>query len=99
MLYEVITPEMWQDHWHNIIATYDGAQMKLFIDEVEVGSVNVSGKIKNLPFPVNIGRNAEIHTQDTKVYICDSKIDNVRLFAKAITPSSDLKPSDRNNFV
>ncbi|RKD90886.1 beta-galactosidase small subunit-related protein [Mangrovibacterium diazotrophicum] len=87
-------PEIWENHWHNILATYDGAQMKLFIDGVEVGSAKVSGKIKNLPFPVNIGRNAEIHTQDTKDYVCDSKIDNVRLFAKAISPSSNLNPSD-----
>ncbi|WP_167618189.1 glycoside hydrolase family 2 TIM barrel-domain containing protein [Maribellus sediminis] len=87
-------PEMWEDHWHNLIATYDGVQMKLFIDEVEVGSSKVSGNIKNLPFPVNIGRNAEIHTQDTKDYICDSKIDNVRIFAKALTPSSNLNRSE-----
>ena len=89
-----VLPENWVDHWHNIVAVYNGSQMKLYIDKVEAASMNVSGTIKNLPFPVNIGRNAEIHKQDTKVYICDSKIDNVRLFAKAITPFDDFKPSD-----
>jgi len=89
-----LLPENWEDHWHNIAANYNGDHMKLFIDKVEVASMKVSRKIKNLPYPVNIGRNAEIHKQDTKVYICDSKIDNVRLFAQAITPTSDIKPTD-----
>ncbi len=39
-----------------------------------------SGNIKNLPFPVNIGRNAEIHGQETAVYLCDAVIDMVGIF-------------------
>jgi len=87
-------PKNWQDNWHNIKAVYDGKEMKMYIDKSEVASMQATGKIKNLPFPVNIGRNAEIHTQDTKVYICDSKIDNVRLFDKALTQDNDLIPSE-----
>ncbi len=89
-----VLPKNWQDQWHNILAVYDGAQMKIYIDKNEVAAMKVSGAIKNLPYPVNIGRNAEVDTQDTKVYVCDSKIDNVRVFTKPISPSSDIRPSD-----
>ncbi|WP_370479762.1 glycoside hydrolase family 2 TIM barrel-domain containing protein [Tamlana flava] len=87
-------PSDWENNWHNIAAVYDGKQMKLFIDKVEVAVKSVSGNIKNLPFPVNIGRNAEIHTQDTKVYICDAQIDNVRVLDKAVNPTEEINVSD-----
>ena len=57
----------------------------------------VSGDILNAPFPLNIGRNAEIHGQETMVYICDAVIDEVGIFTKAVppdllkSPSNDLK--------
>ena len=60
----------------------------LSIDGKESSPVPVSGNIRNTPFPVNIGRNAEIHGQETSVYICDAIIDQVGIFKKAI--SSDL---------
>ncbi|MCR8667876.1 DUF4981 domain-containing protein [Aestuariibaculum sp. M13] len=87
-------PSDWENNWHNIAAVYDGKQMKLFIDKVEVAVKSVSGNIKNLPFPLNIGRNAEIHTQDTKVYICDAQIDNVRVLDKAVNPTEEINVSD-----
>ncbi|MCU0363146.1 MAG: DUF4981 domain-containing protein, partial [Bacteroidales bacterium] len=46
--------------------------------------VPVTGKIRNTPFPVNIGRNAEIHGQETSVYLCDALIDQVGIFSDAI---------------
>lgn len=87
-------PNDWENNWHHITAIYNGVQMKLFIDKQEVAIMKVSGKIRNLPYPVNIGRNAQSQTQDTKDYTCDSKIDNVRLFAKAVLPNSEIHPSD-----
>ena len=57
----------------------------------------MKGNIRNTPFPVNIGRNAEIHGQETSVYICDAIIDQVGIFSKVISsdllknPSPDLK--------
>lgn len=35
---------------------------------------------------MNIGRNAEIHGQETDVYICDAQMDNVGIFTTAFTP-------------
>jgi len=87
-------PPDWENYWHHIEAVYDGKQMKLFIDKNLVAAKEVKGKIKNLPYPVNIGRNAETQKQDTKVYVCDAKIDKVRIFAKAIEEGAEVKPSD-----
>lgn len=45
------------------------------------------GQYPELPYPVNIGRNAETHGQETSVYICDAQMDEVGIFAKALTSS------------
>ncbi len=50
----------------------------------------VSGNIRNTPFPVNIGRNAEIHGQETTVYICDAIIDRPA-FSPVIMPAAALR--------
>ena len=79
-------PADWENHWHQMSGVYDGRQMKVYIDHREVGSLAAQGKITNFPFPVNIGRNAEIHGQETNVYICDAILDNVGIFAEAVLP-------------
>ena len=90
-------PQNWEYNWHKVEAIYNGVEISLFIDEKESARKPVSGNILNTPFPVNIGRNVEIHGQETGVYICDAIIDEVGIFAKAVpsdllkSPSDDLK--------
>ena len=86
-------PHDWEYHWHNLIGTYDGKQMCLYIDRKLVASMKVSGNIRNLPFPVNIGRNAEIHNCETNVAICDAMMDNVGIFNQYYNPN-DLHPQN-----
>ena len=61
--------------------------MSIYIDGAEKASTQASGNIRNFPYPVNIGRNAETHGQETSVYICDAQMDEVGIFAKALTSS------------
>jgi beta-galactosidase len=91
---QISLPENWENNWHHVIARYNGSAISLSIDGKESKSVPVSGNILNTPFPLNIGRDAEIHGQETSVYICDAIIDQAGVFAKDV--SSDLleKPSD-----
>ena len=90
-------PQNWEYNWHKVEAVYNGAEISLFIDGKESIRKPVSGNILNTPFPVNIGRNVEIHGQETAVYICDAIIDEVGIFTKAVpsdllkSPSDDLK--------
>ncbi|MBO7419067.1 MAG: DUF4981 domain-containing protein [Bacteroidaceae bacterium] len=79
-------PSDWENNWHQLYAVYDGAQMRLLIDGKEIANVEAKGNIRNLPMPLNIGRNEEAHGQETDVYICDAQIDKVGVFDKALQP-------------
>lgn len=83
-------PADWEYHWHNIKGTYDGREMCLYIDGKLCQSKSVTGNIRNLPYPINIGRNAEIHNCETNVPICDAMIDNVGIFDQYLP--DDLRP-------
>lgn len=81
-------PIDWENNWHQLSGVYDGREMFMYIDGNIAGSLAATGRIKNFPFPVNIGRNAEIHGQETNVYICDALLDNVGIFTEAILPGN-----------
>ena len=85
-------PSNWEGKWHNVTATYDGETMRIFIDGAEAASKPMTGRIRNLPLSLCIGRSEEAQGQDTNVYICDAQIDNVGVFAGAFGPSA-LDPS------
>ncbi|MBN2631949.1 MAG: DUF4981 domain-containing protein, partial [Bacteroidales bacterium] len=86
-------PVDWQFKWHFVSAHYDGATMYLTIDGRESERKPVSGKITNTPFPVNIGRNVEIHGQETSVYICDAVVDRVAIFDENIGHGQLVSPA------
>jgi beta-galactosidase len=86
-------PPDWENRWHQLTGLYDGREMSIYIDGKKAGSMVAQGNIKNLPFPVNIGRNAELHGQETDVYICDARIDNTGIFDRAILPGQ-VRPED-----
>jgi beta-galactosidase len=82
---QIALPANWENNWHHVVARYNGTAISLSIDGKESNLVPVSGNIRNTPFPVNIGRNAEIHGQETSVYICDAIIDQVGIFPKEVS--------------
>jgi beta-galactosidase len=94
---QIALPANWENSWHQVVARYNGADIILSIDGKESNPITVAGNIRNTPFPVNIGRNAEIHGQETSVYICDAIIDQVGIFLKDVSadllknPATDLK--------
>lgn len=59
--------------------------MTLSIDNRIIAEGEAAGRLVNSPFPVNVGRNAETHGQDTDVHICDARMDNVCIFDKALS--------------
>ncbi|NLA48930.1 MAG: DUF4981 domain-containing protein, partial [Bacteroidales bacterium] len=86
-------PADWEGRWHQLSGVYDGQEMSVYIDGNKVGSLAASGHITNFPFPVNIGRNAEKHGQETNVYICDALLDNAGIFTEAVLPEN-YKPEN-----
>lgn len=87
-------PSNWEYNWHHVTANYDGSAIYITIDDSESEHTPLSGNIRNTPFPVNIGRNAEIHGQETSVYICDAIIDQVGIFPVQIASALLKNPSD-----
>ena len=91
---QILLPENWTNSWHSVVARYNGKVILLSIDGKESKPVSVSGNIRNTPFPVNIGRNAEIHGQETSVYISDAVIDQVGIFRKDVSQDLLRNPTD-----
>lgn len=77
-------PQDWTQNWHHVASIYDGKTISLFIDNKKVAENTVTGNITNFPFPINVGKNAEIHGQHMSSYMCDAIIDQVGIFPKAI---------------
>ena len=86
-------PSDWENKWHNVTAVYDSEKMAIYIDGKEVASQPLNGYIRNLPLPVCIGRDAEKNGQDTNEFIADALIDNVGIFADAVTPDMGFDSS------
>lgn len=87
-------PANWEYNWHSVTAVYDGKEMSLYIDGEKKASAQATGTIRNFPYPVNIGRNAEAHGQETTVYICDARMDEVGIYDQAKT--FGFGPQDAN---
>ncbi len=67
--------------WHHVIGTYDGSTMKVYVDGQEEGANSVSFTIDPSTNPLVIGE-----ASDSSGYYFDGKIDEVRVFSKALTP-------------
>ncbi len=89
---EADLPDNWQGNWHQVWATYDGENLKLYIDGEQVASESCTGNIINGPYPVNIGKSAEI-IDNHLGYLTHATIDNVSIFNKVISTEA-LKNSN-----
>ncbi len=79
--------------WAHVAATYDGAQMRVYLDGVEVGSRAVSGDISvNASVPVWIGSNPLYASQVP----WKGRIDEVRVYSRALTEQELLSLAGGN---
>ncbi|HAM11546.1 MAG: glycoside hydrolase [Bacteroidetes bacterium GWF2_41_9] len=94
---QLALPGDWENKWHHIAAWYNNSEIVVSVDGIKSVAVPVTGNIRNTPFQVNFGRNAEIHGQETDVYICDAIIDQAAIFTTEVplnqlqNPTADLK--------
>ncbi|MFP4015682.1 MAG: beta-galactosidase domain 4-containing protein, partial [Halanaerobiales bacterium] len=77
-------PAHWEKKWHHIAGIYDGETINLYLDGKQVSTRSWQQKLKNTPFPINIGKNAETQGQDHPGKLFAGKIDQVRIIDKAI---------------
>lgn len=79
--------EDWYGMWHDVAGVYDGENLRLFIDEEEAASRAFQGNIAHSPFPLCIGRDAELHDQgEFSGRMSSMVIDDVKVFDKALSP-------------
>jgi len=78
-------PDAWEFRWHHLAGVYDGAELRLYVDGKLAGSNRHAGKMETSPYPVAIGRSTELYGQEHEGELSNAVIDNVRIFAKALT--------------
>ena len=89
VIIEANLPEDWVGNWHQVFGVYNGEKLALFINGIEVASKACKGNIINGPYPVNVGKSAEI-IDNHLGYLTHTTIDNIRIF-NAVVPAGDLK--------
>ncbi len=70
--------------WHHVAATYDGVNMRIYLDGVEVGSRAKTGTIDANPgLPLWVGANPLVASARP----WDGDIDDVRLYSRTLSPT------------
>ncbi|MGK7394809.1 MAG: glycoside hydrolase family 2 TIM barrel-domain containing protein [Candidatus Cyclobacteriaceae bacterium M3_2C_046] len=79
-------PSDWNNQWHHLVASYDGEVLKFYIDQQLVAHTAHQGRIHHADFPLNIGRNAELHDSEHPGLLATAIIDEVKIYDQAFTP-------------
>lgn len=80
------TPEDWGGNWHHVAGTYDGTNLKLYLDGKEVAQAKDEVGIVSGPNKVGIGADLTYDAQNPNVPATfKGVIDNVRIYDKALT--------------
>jgi len=66
--------------WHHLAGTYDGSQVKIYLDGVLRNTANHVGSIASTAYNVNIGRCSEVTDR-----LYDGRIDDVRIYNRALS--------------
>jgi hypothetical protein len=72
------------NQWHHVVGTYDGSNVRVYVDGVEGTPFSYSGSISNAVHSFEIGRGA------SDAYNFSGALDDVRLYNAALTYSEVL---------
>ena len=75
--------------WHHVAGTYDGNQLRLYVNGGLANSRDYVGSINATTYPVNIGRNSQ---QTTRLY--EGAIDDVKIYNRALSAGEILYLAD-----
>lgn len=89
-------PKNWNFNWHHVLGRYDGSEMKLYVDGLQVASGKCSGMIDRSPHPVCVGKNHKKNHENQGWFISNYLYDNVRIYSKVfdISATSILKEQE-----
>jgi hypothetical protein len=71
--------------WHHVAGTFDGTQLKLFIDGGLAGTLDYTGSIATGTYPVNLGRNSQ---NTDRLY--EGVLDEARIYNRALSEGEIL---------
>ena len=71
--------------WHHVAGTFDGNQLRLYVDGSLADSLDYTGAIATSTYPVNIGRNSQ---NTDRLY--EGAIDEVRIYNRALSEGEIL---------
>jgi hypothetical protein len=75
---------------HQLVGTYDGTKMRLYLDGVQVGARNASGPLtQGSSYPLYIARNGRIDSY------FDGVVDDVAIYSEALAPATVLEHFQR----
>lgn len=81
-------PANWIGNWHQVAGTYDGANLRIYIDGSLLNTTPHAGHIQSNAYPVNIGRNSEHSDRRFR-----GLIDKVRIHNAALDVSELNRPA------
>lgn len=87
-------PENWENHWHHLAAAYDGKEMRIYIDGEVVAGQPCSIAIRNYPWQVNIGKDADSDGSAQRGYLLNATVDRVSIFDEVVPVSELFKGDD-----
>src|SRR5574344_1948225 len=84
-------PDNWYGRWHQMAGTYQDGTLRLYIDGVKSAEQNIgNANITNMPYQINIGRNAEKEGVEDTHYTCNALIDQVVVMNHGISSTDNL---------
>jgi hypothetical protein len=90
---EALLPANWTNNWHHIAGVSDGYSLKLYIDGIESGSININSPA-NLSYKGKwmIGRNEEF--PDERIF--HGAVSYFKVFTEPLTPSEIKQEMQKN---
>jgi len=86
-------PNDWKYNWHHVAGVYDGKELRLCLDGKIIAAKSHSGNIDYNYFPVCVGRNLEIQTEQYPGWLSNSIFDQVRVYNRALNVNELSKES------
>ncbi|MBX7310463.1 NPCBM/NEW2 domain-containing protein [Clostridium chauvoei] len=81
-------PSDWQGNWHDIAGTFDGENVRLYIDGKEVAVKTKAANISSSDYAVAIGGDTQLNRRS------NSAIDNVKIYNRALS-KDELNNTER----
>ena len=79
-----LLPRNWNYNWHQVVATYNGKEMGLYLDGEPLATKINSGMIDRSPHPVCIGKNHQRNHENQGWFVSNSLFDQVRIYNQAL---------------